>query len=123
MWQLPPAGSGDGGAAIPGGADLRHALMLELREELGLGPDVVDGFHPLCLVEHPGSGVSDLGVALTTRLTHAELLAAHAAGGNDEYDILISAPAHRLLGEAAALGGEVAPPVPRFLQALQGAGL
>lgn len=123
MWQLPPAGSVDGSAAIPGGADLRHALMLELREELGLGPEAVEGFHPLCLVEHPGSGVSDLGVALTTRLTHAELLAAHSAKGNGEYDLLVSAPACRLLDEAAALGGEIAPSVSRFLHALQAAGL
>ena len=119
MWQLPPAGSVDGGAAIPGGADLHHALMLELREELGLGPDAVQGFRPLCMIEHPGSGVSDLGIALSTHLTHAELLAAHKAGGNDEYEMLISAPADRLLEQAAALGGAVAPPVPRFLHALR----
>ena len=123
MWQLPPAGSVDGGAAIPGGADLRHALMLELKEELGLSPDAVQGFHPLCLIEHPGSGVSDLGIALSTCLTHADLLAAHKAEGNDEYDLLISAPAEQLLERAAAIGGEMAPPVPRFLHALRMAGL
>ena len=118
MWQLPPAGSVDGGAAVPGGADLRHALMLELREELGLGPDAVQGFRPLCLIEHPGSGVSDLGISFSTHLTHAQLLAAHEAGGNDEYDVLISAPVEQLLERAAVRGGEVVPPVPRFLHAL-----
>ena len=123
MWQLPPAGSVDGGASIPGGADLRHALMLELWEELGLGPEAVQGFHPVCLIEHPGSGVSDLGIALTTHLTHTDLVAAHKARGNNEYDALVSAPVHQLLAQAAALGGEVAPPVPRFLHALQAAGL
>ena len=122
-WQLPPAGSVDGGAATPDGADLRHALMLELHEELGLGPEEVDGFHPLCLVEHPGSGVSDLGVALSTRLTHVELLAAHRAAGNEEYDALISAPADGLAAAAEAMGGRVAEPVRLFLQALLAAGI
>ena len=123
MWQLPPAGSVDGGAAIPGGADLHRALMLELQEELGLGPEAVQGFHPLCLIEHPDSGVCDLGIALSTHLTHADLLAAHKARGNDEYDTLISAPSDQLLERVAIQGGELAPPVPRFLHALQVAGL
>lgn len=123
MWQLPPAGSVDGGAETPAGIDLHRALMLELHEELGLGPDAVQGFHPLCLIEHPGSGVSDLGIALTTRLTHAEIIAAHAAGGDGEYDRLISAPADRLLDAAARAGGEVVPPVVHFLRALRHAGL
>ncbi len=35
-------------------------------EELGLGPDAVGEPRPLCIVEHPGSHVSDLGLALVT---------------------------------------------------------
>lgn len=123
QWQLPPAGSVDGASARPGGADLRHALMLELQEELGLGDEAVDGFRPLCLVQHPGSGVCDLGIALFTRLTHAELLAAHKARGNGEYDALVSAPAEQLHAAAAARGGDPVPPVALFLHAWKAAGL
>ena len=67
MWQLAPAGSVDAGAVGEDGAvDLRRQLFGELREELGLPSDAVDEPRPLCIVEHPGSHVSDLGLALVT---------------------------------------------------------
>src|SRR5436305_6066904 len=36
LWQLPPAGSVDSGAAEPGGASWQRALVGELQEELGI---------------------------------------------------------------------------------------
>jgi hypothetical protein len=65
MWQLPPAGSVDTNAvAADGAVALGRQLFTELREELGLTPDDVDLPVPLCVVEHPGSHVCDLGMAL-----------------------------------------------------------
>ncbi len=44
MWQLPPAGSVDAAAVgADGTADLRRQLLSELREELGLSADMVEG--------------------------------------------------------------------------------
>lgn len=119
MWQLPPAGSVDAGAATPGGADLRRALMAELAEELGLQAGAVHGFHPLCLVEHPDSGVTDLGIALRTKLDFSVLQAAHAATGNAEYDRLIAVPLHRWDEAAKELGEALVPPARAFVAALR----
>ena len=81
MWQLAPAGSVDAGAVADDGmVDLRRQLLDELQEELGLPPDAVGEPRPLCVVEHPGSHVSDLGLALVTRLSAEAVLAAHRAG-------------------------------------------
>ena len=87
MWQLAPAGSVDAGAVNDDGVvDLRRQLLSELQEELGLSPDTVGEPRPLCIVEHPGSHVSDLGLALITDLTAEAVLAAHRTGGNAEYE-------------------------------------
>ena len=40
---------------------------------------------PLCLVEHPGSRVLDLGFALEAALDAAAVRARHRAAANDEY--------------------------------------
>ena len=69
MWQLCPAGSVDAGARRPDGTmDFRGQLLTELREELGLDPSVVSDVTPLCVVEHPGSHVSDFGMTVGTTL-------------------------------------------------------
>ena len=87
MWQLPPAGSVDAGAVgADGVVDLRRQLLSELQEELGLSADTVSEPRPLCIVEHPGSHVSDLGLALVTNLSAEAVLAAHRASGNAEYE-------------------------------------
>jgi hypothetical protein len=92
-WQLPPAGSVDASAAGPeGSVDVRRQFFSELREELGLDPGAVGAPRLLCLVEHPGSRVLDLGVAVRTDLSAAALRAAHAARGNGEYGALEIVP-------------------------------
>jgi hypothetical protein len=86
MWQLPPAGSVDPGAvAADGKVDLCAQVLAELTEELGIPRDRVDRPRPLCAVEHPGSHVSDVGLALATRLTGAQVLEAHRRYANTEY--------------------------------------
>ena len=88
-WQLPPAGSVDHGAARAEGAvDVVFQFLVELAEELGLGEDDVHNPTPLCIVEHAGSHVLDLGIAATTPLSAAAIRAKHQAGGNAEYDPL-----------------------------------
>ncbi len=116
MWQLAPAGSVDGGAvAADGTVDFRRQLLDELREELGLSPDAVDEPRPLCIVEHPGSHVSDLGLALATGLSAEAVLTAHRAGGNAEYDRMLVVPETRLAAFLADVGEALVPPAREFL--------
>ena len=80
MWQLAPAGSVDSGAVgADGTIDLRRQLLRELREELGVVPDVVDEPQPLCIVEYAESHICDLGLGLVTSLSAEAGLAAPAA--------------------------------------------
>ncbi len=118
-WQLPPAGSVDPGAAREEGrVDILAQFLTELGEELGMTPDSVGDPRPLCIVEHGGSHVLDLGIAVRTRLTEAEIRAAHAAGGNAEYDPLRIVPVPDLAAfldqEAASLNHQA----PVFLRRL-----
>ena len=88
-WQLPPAGSIDPGAMDAAGhIDMLRQLHTELAEELGMPADAVTHPRALAIVEHPGSHVCDLGVALRTNWTEAAIRAAHAACGNGEYTVL-----------------------------------
>jgi hypothetical protein len=116
QWQLPPAGSVDPGAARENGVvDPLHQLHEELREELGLGPEAVRNPRPLCLVEHPGSHVLDLGIALETELDEPAIRAAHAAHGNGEYAALAFVPTAELAGFIARHNGAIAPQSFAFL--------
>ena len=86
LWQLPPAGSVDAKAAGPAGSvDIRGALLTELHEEVGLAADCARAILPLCAIEHPGTRVLDLGMAIETDLAAETVLAAHAASGDREY--------------------------------------
>lgn len=92
-WQLPPAGSIDQTAArAEGNVDVIAMLLTELTEELGLTAEDVSDARPVGLVEHTGSHVLDLGIAVRTPLTAASLLAIHAERGNGEYDPLVVVP-------------------------------
>jgi hypothetical protein len=106
-WQLPPAGSVDQTAArAEGMVDVRAQLLTELGEELGMGAESVRDLRPLCIVEHAGSRVLDLGIAVRTDLTAAEIRACHAAGGNGEYgslEVVALADLPKFLTEAGTL--------------------
>ena len=116
MWQLAPAGSVDAGAvADDGSVDLRRQLLDELEEELGLPPDAVGEPRSLCVVEHPGSHVSDLGLALVTRLSAEEVLAAHRSRGNAEYERVVVVPEVRLAAFPLEAGEILVPPAREFL--------
>jgi hypothetical protein len=87
MWQLPPAGSVDGGALRPDDTiDLAGQVLTELTEELGVSASNVTAPLPICVVEHMDSHVSDLGMALVTDLDAAAVQRAHATHANNEYD-------------------------------------
>jgi 8-oxo-dGTP pyrophosphatase MutT (NUDIX family) len=117
MWQLPPAGSVDAGALRPDGSlDLAGQLLKELHEELGIGADQVGAPMPLCVVEHPGSHVSDLGMAIRTDLDAAKVLAAHRAAGNNEYDPLLVVPEADLDTFITRAGADLVPPALEFLR-------
>jgi hypothetical protein len=116
MWQLCPAGSVDGGAAGSGGRmDYRAQLLTELREELGLDPAVAGAVVPLCVVEHPGSHVCDLGMTVSTGLDADAVLAAHRTRGNGEYDPLRIVPVEELPAFIDWAGDRLVPPAPIFL--------
>ena len=117
MWQLPPAGSVDAQAVDAHGAvsPVRQVLN-ELREEVGLLPEDVETPVPLCVVEHPGSHVSDLGMALRCRLDGAAIRAAHATHGNGEYPTLQIVPPANLAAFVSAAGDTMVPPAPIFLR-------
>ena len=98
-WQLPPAGTVDRSAErAEGRVDVRAMLLTELREEVGLLAQDVHALRPLCLVEHAGSHVLDLGIALETPLDAAAVRARHAAGADDEYAALTVVPMAELGG-------------------------
>ncbi len=92
QWQLPPAGSLDPGAADGDDIDPVRQLLTELREEIGMPAESVSEPRALCVVEHPGSGVLDLGVALRTHWTPAAILDAHTQATDKEYDPLEIVP-------------------------------
>jgi hypothetical protein len=119
LWQLPPAGSVDSHALRPDGTlDLPGQLLTELTEELGLPPESVGPARPLCIVEHPGSHVSDFGMALVTHLEGPAVLAAHRDHGNREYDPLRVVPFGDLPGFIARIGDALVPPAREFLARL-----
>jgi 8-oxo-dGTP pyrophosphatase MutT (NUDIX family) len=116
MWQLPPAGSVDAeAAATDGKIDLCRQLLRELREELGLAPDAVGEPWPLCIVEHPGSHVSDLGLLLVTGLSAEAVLTAHQVGGDTEYEEILVVPVAGLAAFLAKAGEGLVPPAREFL--------
>jgi len=116
MWQLPPAGGVDARAvAEDGSIDLRRQLLIELEEELGLSPDLVEEPRPLCIIEHPGSRVADFGLALVTKASAETVLAAHRNGGNAEYDPVLVVPEAGLAAFLAELGERLVPPAREFL--------
>ena len=114
-WQLPPAGSVDRGAERGDTADLQAALLSELQEELGIGAESVQAMRPLCLVMHP-SGVLDLGLQVTTRLSGADVLAAHRAHGNQEYAALAVVPPGDTTTSVAARHGTLVPTAHELLR-------
>lgn len=119
MWQLAPAGSVDAQAVGPDGiADLAAQVLRELDEEVGLKPDQVSRPILLCVIEHPGSHVSDCGMAMTTPLDAHAVLAIHRARGNGEYADLRIVPEHALAAFVAEAGDTLVPPAVEYLRRL-----
>lgn len=116
-WQLPPAGSVDlGSARGEGDVDVIAQFLTELEEELGLPSEAVANATPLCIVEHAGSHVLDLGIAVTTNLSAADILASHAETGNAEYDPLVVVPPADLAAFVARAGSTLNHQAPIFLR-------
>lgn len=114
-WQLPPAGSLDPSAADGDALDPVRQLLAELGEEIGLPPDSVSDPRPLCLVEHPGSGVLDFGIALRTGWSAGAILQAHSRAPDQEYDPLDIVPLADLPAFLARHEGHVTRQAPIFL--------
>jgi 8-oxo-dGTP pyrophosphatase MutT (NUDIX family) len=122
LWQLPPAGSIDHGAAIPGptphgGASWRHAILAELQEELGIPPEAAAALTPFCLVQHP-SGVLDLGIRIDTTMGGTEIMARDRTLGDGEYDQLRILPRSVVVATIEAESGTLVPASKLFLRNL-----
>jgi hypothetical protein len=117
MWQLAPAGSVDVHAVDGNGAvSPERQVLNELREEVGLVPEDVDKPVPLCVVEHPGSHVCDLGMALRCRVSGTAIREAHATRGNGEYPALRIVPLPDVAAFVAEADDTLVPPAPIFLR-------
>lgn len=114
-WQLPPAGSLDPTASDGDMVDPVRQLLAEMGEEIGLPPDAVREPRPLCVVEHPGSGVLDLGIALRTGWSAEAILDAHTRAAHQEYDPLETVPLGALPAFLARHEGHVTRQTPIFL--------
>jgi NUDIX domain len=118
-WQLPPAGSVDPGAADAGGRiDLAMQLLRELREEVGITAPRAAVGAPICIVEHPGGHVLDIGIPVSLPLAGAAALALHARLGDGEYDPMRVVAEADLAAALAELGDAVVPPAAIFLARL-----
>ncbi len=116
-WQLPPAGSVDPGAGrAEGVVDIVAQLLVELEEELGMPAEAVREPRALGIVEHGGSHVLDLGIFARTELRADEILAAHRAGGNGEYDPVRVVPVAELPAFLAQAGAMLNHQAPVFLR-------
>jgi hypothetical protein len=116
MWQLPPAGSIDTGAENPDGTiDFARQILTELAEELGMPARMARIVRPLCIVEHAGSHVCDLGVEIETRLTAGEIAACHAHAPDAEYGELRMVPVAELKDFVTAAGERLTPQARVFL--------
>ncbi len=115
QWQLPPAGSLDPGAADGDEVDPLRQFLAELHEEVGLPADAVHQPRALCLVEHPGSGVLDVGIMVRTAWDEAAIRAAHAGAADREYDRLECVPVAELPAFLARHAGQVTRQTPIFL--------
>jgi len=90
-WQLPPAGNVDPTCARAEGLlDPVGMLLVEMAEELGLPPSALRDIRPIGFAEHPNTHLLDLGMAASTDLSAADMLALHAEGGNAEYGELVA---------------------------------
>ncbi len=118
MWQLPPAGSVDPGAVDGGRIDLTAQLLRELSEEVGLVAPRAGVGRPLCIVEHPGSHVLDIGIPVRIALDGATALALHARSSNGEYDPMRVVPEEDLARVLTGLGEALVPPARIFLARL-----
>ena len=71
--------------------------------------------HPLCIVEHPDSHVSDFGFGLVTNLSGAAVLAAYRTNANPEYEEMVVVPEAGIAAFLAEVGEALVPPAREFL--------
>jgi hypothetical protein len=107
-WELVPSGGvspeNAGGA---GRVDLVRQILAELVEETGLESTEVVAVEILCAVEDAQSHVVDVGIALTSPLSGAEVLARHARRAGREYVELAVVAKSDVPAFAAARGREL----------------
>jgi 8-oxo-dGTP pyrophosphatase MutT (NUDIX family) len=116
LWQLPPAGSIDPSAAREDGTiDLLANIFMELSEEIGLDSAAIIRTKLLCLAEHPGSHVLDIGIALHTQMGEEALRETHAMSGNEEYASITIIPIDTLGCRITEIGSSLTPQALAFL--------
>ncbi|WP_419728539.1 NUDIX hydrolase [Lichenicola sp.] len=93
-WQAAPAGNVEARAGDD--VNLIEQVHVELREELGLLPNMIDLTRPVAAIEHTDTHVVDVGLLLRTPLSFAEIARHRQQAGNDEYDLLQVVPTDAL---------------------------
>lgn len=118
-WQLPPGGSLDDSAMCADDEiDWRRQLLLELQEELGVPADAVRSMRPICMVEYPTTRSLEIGIAISCRWNSGEIVRAHQAFGNSEYEELRVVEIGCLIEMVQQLGNDLSPPASIFSQRL-----
>ncbi len=85
-WELVPSGGVSPECADAAGrVDLGRQIGIELGEEVGVAADAVGAPEILCAVEDNRSHVIDVGIALASPLSGAEVRARHARRASREY--------------------------------------
>ncbi|HEX3351099.1 MAG TPA: hypothetical protein VHS58_23635 [Acetobacteraceae bacterium] len=116
LWQCPPAGSVDAGAARGNGAvDIPRQVLTELREELGIAASDARIGRSLALVEHGDSHVLDLGIVVETALSAVEIRRLHAGAKDKEYASVRIVPPAALSGFVRENGAALVPQALVFL--------
>ena len=93
LWELVPSGGIDTSKIVEAvEVDYFSQILTELHEETGINSDSVSIVMPFCLVDDNNSHVIDIGIAMKSPLSSAEVLNIYEKAASKEYDELRVVP-------------------------------
>lgn len=108
FWECAPAGSAES-------EDLELNLLRELREELGISPNLTRNLRAVGLVLDSNERVADIAYSVHLELTADQIRNLHRHHGSDEYSQIAIVPPNRLAAFLDDHRGFVLPNVPLLL--------